>query len=59
MIDSWRPGRDSDGWKVTNSVAGYWDEKSQSWTPLGEDSPLAPMTVKAVPRLEDDLRALA
>ena len=46
-IDSWRPNRDDQGWKIggqpTHSVTQY---------------PLRPTTVKAVPRLHQDVSAL-
>lgn len=59
-IDSWRPGRDEEGWKSQGSGSqGFWDDELQLWIELGEDLTEAPALVRAVPRLEGDLKALA
>jgi hypothetical protein len=54
MIDSWRPHRDREGWRLSRSLIqrpdGRWDE--------AETSAEAPATVVAVPRLRNDLEAL-
>ena len=47
-IDSWRPGRDNEGWKL-------------EWDGEGKDpgaTAVAPVYVQAVPRWKDDVRAL-
>jgi hypothetical protein len=49
-IDSWRPNRDEDGWRVTSGYEPKVDE--------GVNTLDAPPFVKAVPRLRDDLQAL-
>jgi len=51
-IDSWRPHRDDDSWKVARQVQDYLGDSS----PVDISSP--PLHVTAVPRLRDDLRAL-
>jgi hypothetical protein len=52
-IDSWRPGRDQEGWKIPPAE---WDlEDHPDW--LLPDAG-APEYVTAVPRLEDDLSCL-
>ena len=49
-IDSWRPDRDEDGWRITNTV----EPRLQSKLDLTE----APEFVQMVPRWKDDLRTL-
>jgi hypothetical protein len=53
-IDSWRPHRDRDGWRLSRSLIqrsdGRWDDS--------DVSDKAPREVAAVPRLKDDLEAL-
>ena len=50
-LDSWRPQRDSEGWKDSRIplLAGSW---------VGFNSSAPPTKVKAVPRLAFDLKAL-
>ena len=50
-LDSWRPQRDADGWKDPSIRV-----KASEWEQYDAKSP--PKMVKAVPRLESDLRAL-
>jgi len=52
-IDSWRPGRDLDGWKLP---ASEWDSGDHLEGALPESG--APEYVTAVPRLTDDLLCL-
>lgn len=47
-LDSWRPNRDEDGWKLSHPELG------SSWLPSG----MAPITVNPVPQLCDDVNAL-
>ena len=49
-LDSWRPNRDEDGWKITNTVEPRLQYRL--------DLEKAPTYVKTVPRWEDDLKAL-
>jgi hypothetical protein len=49
-LDSWRPNRDEDGWRLTSE---YEVKVGETNDPL-----VAPPRVKAVPRLADDLGAL-
>ncbi len=62
-LDSWRPGRDKDGWKISSKIAGF-DADSQ-WDVHPEDGQgpayypsQPPDLVLPVPRYEDDLAAL-
>jgi hypothetical protein len=50
-LDSWRPGRDQDGWKIQAQLSAHLDEA----VPILSTPPLH---VLAVPRLEADLQAL-
>lgn len=50
-IDGWRPNRDSEGWKTPRSE---WTSPSG----VGGEYDPGPATVKAVPRLQDDVAAL-
>jgi hypothetical protein len=49
-IDSWRPNRDDDGWRMTSGYEPKVDE--------GDNTLYAPPLVKAVTRLRGDLQAL-
>jgi hypothetical protein len=55
-IDFWRPNRDQDGWRC--SAAFIQGVKDRGEWPLDYDSSNSPTTVKAVPRLTSDIRAL-
>jgi hypothetical protein len=55
-IDFWRPNRDQDGWRC--SAAFIQGVKDRGEWPLDYDSSKGPTTVKAVPRLTSDIRAL-
>jgi hypothetical protein len=63
-LDSWRVGRKEDGWKMTNSEWRLWlqyqaegdlDQQELVYLMAHEG---APKTVRAVPRLANDVRAL-
>jgi hypothetical protein len=66
-IDSWRPGRDAEGWKVKKPTNRFtvWEWESERWidateeeiSALGSDE-AAPDEVEAVPRLRSDIDAL-
>jgi hypothetical protein len=49
-IDSWRPNRDADGWKLPTAPGAMWN--------VDETPEEAPAMVRAVERFEQDLRAL-
>jgi hypothetical protein len=49
-IDSWRPNRDEDGWKLTSDLEPRIDGITEGMT--------GPQLVEAVPRLKNDLQAL-
>jgi hypothetical protein len=57
-IDSWREGRDADGWRLPIPSWSQVEKEDDDWhgaaSPTPEDSPL---TVKAVPRLQHDVDA--
>lgn len=58
-IDSWRSGRDADGWKQHSAQTGVWDEAQNCWCPwVADDANMAPSTVHAVPRLATDVASL-
>jgi len=59
MIDSWRDGRDSAGWKLPHTPQSmYWDNEQGTWVLQEQSCPSAPSLVNAVPRLERDLTSL-
>jgi hypothetical protein len=58
-LDSWRPWRKEDGWKTTlGEIRTALEEKGEDGTPLSIHVNKAPLRVKWVPRLVDDVRAL-
>jgi hypothetical protein len=59
-LDSWRPGRDADGWKVKRSGGfnGFWDEQRQEWVTWEAEEVTRPAMVKPVPRFRSDVEAL-
>jgi hypothetical protein len=61
-IDSWRGGRDTDGWKLSTSSAcsefDPWVDVSHSEVEFHESNPSAPETVQPAPCLKGDLIAL-
>ena len=56
-IDSWRSGRDGEGWKVATAYVQRISRTDDSARDVPVDDKY-PGTVKAVPRLKNDLRAL-
>jgi hypothetical protein len=55
-IDSWRAGRDSEGWREQSKVLVKVGDAAE-WTGIDVE-PVQPTWVKAVPRLIDDIEAL-
>ena len=55
-IDSWRPGRDSEGWRL-NSTSEVMIKLDKEWRDH-KGYVEGPTKVRAVPRLIDDIRAL-
>ena len=53
-LDSWRGGRDSEGWKVFRQVAAHLDES----LPVSASKDTSPEFVTAVPRLSSDIKGL-
>jgi hypothetical protein len=57
-IDSWRPHRDSDGWKLTQSEIEAAMEEDDEYVFRESQKMSAGDQVKAVPRLKSDIAAL-
>ncbi len=57
-LDSWRPWRRDDGWKMTLSEIRTALEEKGDNLPLGSAGEKAPKTVNWVPRFPDDITAL-
>jgi hypothetical protein len=58
-LDSWRPWRREDGWKLTMAeIRIALEEKCQEYHSNHTSANKAPVRVKWVPRLVDDVRAL-
>ena len=58
-LDSWRDGRDKDGWKVLNNARREFDsDDGQQKTYISTTNMKPPIKVSPVPRLLDDLLAL-
>jgi hypothetical protein len=60
-LDSWRPGRDAEGWKDKRFVGeeGFWDESEQSWISWDSAPRKAPTWLQPAPRYINDLQALS
>jgi hypothetical protein len=60
-IDSWWPGRDTEGWKDKqwSSSEGYWDDSVGSWVSWDNAPSIHPEYVHPVPRYSSDLDALS
>jgi hypothetical protein len=59
-LDSWRPNRDAEGWKISHPPedSGFWDDKQDHWVHSGQQTLSHPDYVSPVPRLMDDLLSL-
>jgi hypothetical protein len=59
-IDSWRSGRDEEGWCLPLAVWRTFDKTDDDWMGVEELTPKekAPILVSAVPRLKQDVVAL-
>ena len=65
-LDGWRPDRDAHGYRVQQKkpqVPSVWEWESEAWidvdmNSLDPDDLEAPETVRAAPRLRDDINAL-
>jgi hypothetical protein len=58
-IDSWREGRDSEGWRLPIPSWRQVDKPDEDWGAAEEPTPAEiPSTVAAVPRLQHDLDAI-
>jgi hypothetical protein len=55
-IDSWRPNRDAEGWRLAKKVVMRMKDDGD-W-PEDYDAADGPEFVSAVPRLEDDVKVL-
>jgi hypothetical protein len=58
-IDSWRKGRDAEGWRLPLPFWRSIDKPDEDWGGVDdEESDEAPLVVAAVPRFEHDVNAL-
>jgi hypothetical protein len=59
-IDSWRRGRDEEGWRLPLTAWRTVENSNNDWMGVEEVAPEeeAPVTVSAVPRLRHDVEAL-
>jgi hypothetical protein len=57
-IDSWRPGRDSEGWRVAHALWQQMKKEGEDWSREDASSEAVPIRVVAVPRFQEDLLAL-
>jgi hypothetical protein len=57
-IDSWRPGRDHEGWRIAQSLWQEMKKEDEEWSREEVRSEEAPAYVAAVPRLQGDVTAL-
>jgi hypothetical protein len=57
-IDSWRPGRDDEGWRLAQALWQQMKKEDEDWS--REDVAIAdvPILVQAVPRFQADVSAL-
>ncbi len=60
-LDSWRPGRDPEGWKNSALISdyGFWNDNLGDWLPWANAPIDHPEFIKPVPRLRADLEALS
>jgi hypothetical protein len=57
-IDSWRPGRDDEGWRYAQTLWEQMKKEDEDWSREEVNPEEVPVTVEAVPRFKDDLKAL-
>jgi hypothetical protein len=60
-LDGWRPGRDTELWKIQGPQLcqeGIWDDSTDSWMPVTQDMLSPPSKVTPAPRLAQDLVCL-
>jgi hypothetical protein len=57
-IDSWRGGRNHDGWRMAQSLWQQIKKEDEDWSRAEVENEEAPTLVEAVPRFESNVRAL-
>jgi hypothetical protein len=58
-IDSWRPGRDHEGWRRVHSLWQQIEKDDEDWSGTEVEDDDVPTLVKAIPRFKDNnVRAL-
>ena len=57
-IDAWRPGRDSNGWRLAETLWKGMEKADEEWNETDMEELEVPIEVKAVPRFADDIKAL-
>lgn len=58
-LDGWCNDRDPELWKIRlNAPDSFWDDSTNSWTPLMTDAAAPPSHVTTAPRLAHDLECL-
>jgi hypothetical protein len=58
-IDSWRPGRDHEGWRLAQNMWERIKKEDEDWSREEVVTEEVPITVEAVPRFRADITALA
>jgi hypothetical protein len=57
-INSWRPGRDHEGWWLAQSTWQQLKKDDEDWSRSEVKPDKIPINVEAVPRLKDNIKAL-
>jgi hypothetical protein len=57
-IDSWRPGRDDKGWRMSQVLWQQMQKDDEEWSQEEVAKEDIPILVKAVPRFQADIAAL-
>jgi hypothetical protein len=58
-IDSWRPGRDHEGWRMAKTLWEQIKKEDEDWSREEVEVEEVPILVKAVPRFKDDVACLS
>jgi hypothetical protein len=57
-IDSWRPGRDSEGWRIAQTLLQNMKKEDEDWSRDEVAEEEVPDMVKAVPRFRDNVAVI-
>jgi hypothetical protein len=57
-IDSWRAGRDHQGWRMVQLLWQQIKKEEEDWSQTEVETKEVPILVKAVPRFKANVRAL-